>query len=327
MMSDEAIGAAQRLRHPIRVVARRTGISRHVLRAWERRYGVVAPGRTGGGQRVYSDADIERLKLLRQLVEAGWPISRAAELSEAELVQLAAEAVPARDGGSPGSAVAQAGGASGDGAAYVDSCLEAAARADYEVVRRVLVRAVVSLRPGDLLEQVIGPLLTEVGERWHRGELRAAQEHAVSVAVRSVLAFLLSAYEAELEAPLLVATTLEGDLHEFGALLASLVAAEAGWRVLYLGPSLPVDEIVDAAVAGGAAAVALSVVDGIGEAELVRELGRLRAGLPAAVRVLVGGRMAAAHRAAVARLEGVEPADLELLRRTLPRFTGGEVLA
>ena len=209
----------------------------------------------------------------------------------------------------------------------MDSCLEAAARADYEAVRRVLVRAVVSLRPGDLLEQVIGPLLTEVGERWHRGELRAAQEHAVSVAVRSVLAFLLSAYEAELEAPLLVATTLEGDLHEFGALLASLVAAEAGWRVLYLGPSLPVDEIVDAAVAGGAAAVALSVVDGIGEAELVRELGRLRAGLPAAVRVLVGGRMAAAHRAAVARLEGVEPADLELLRRTLPRFTGGEVLA
>jgi MerR family transcriptional regulator, light-induced transcriptional regulator len=64
--------------HPIGVVARRTGVSLHVLRAWERRYGVVEPVRTEGGQRLYSDADVARLRLLRQVTEAGRNISQVA---------------------------------------------------------------------------------------------------------------------------------------------------------------------------------------------------------------------------------------------------------
>src|SRR5512143_2420604 len=81
-------------RHPIRVVAQRTGLSGHVLRAWERRYHVVEPTRSEGGQRLYSEADIERLLLLRRLTEAGGAISQLAHLPSSELRRLA-EAVPA----------------------------------------------------------------------------------------------------------------------------------------------------------------------------------------------------------------------------------------
>ena len=82
-------------RHPVRLVASRTGLSPHVLRAWERRYGVVAPHRSAGGQRLYSDHDVERLRQLRQLTGRGHSISRIASLSLADLQRLEQLAPPA----------------------------------------------------------------------------------------------------------------------------------------------------------------------------------------------------------------------------------------
>lgn len=312
---DEMGEADREARHPIRVVARRTGVTAHLLRAWERRYAVVSPGRTEGGQRLYSDADIARLRLLRRAVDAGRGISQVAELSDAELSALVAQ------DDEPGGTVAAsgAGAAAGRaGAAYLAACVEAALRLDYDGVYRSLLRGMASLRPAEWLEEVVGPLLHEVGERWHRGELTASHEHAVSVAVGRVLAALLAAYESEAGAPLVVTSTLSGEAHEFGAVLASVMAAEAGWRVLYLGPSLPAEEIARTAVLTRAAAVAVSVVKDGGEAEVTQDLGALRDALPPSVRLLAGGRGATSHAAAVRRIGGIECGDLGLMR-ALPR--------
>ena len=79
------------LKHPIKVVAQRTGLSPHVIRAWERRYGVVSPARTEGNQRLYSTADIERLDLLRRATELGHNISHLAELPSLRLRRLLAD--------------------------------------------------------------------------------------------------------------------------------------------------------------------------------------------------------------------------------------------
>jgi methanogenic corrinoid protein MtbC1 len=136
----------------------------------------------------------------------------------------------------------------------------------------------------------MGPLLEEVGARWHRGELGPAQEHLVSVAVRRVLGWLLDTYEPGAGAPVVVATTLEGEQHEFGAMLASAVAAEEGWRVVYLGPALPVAEIAAAVRALGAGAVALSAVYMPAPAKLVAEVSALRGHLSPGVVLMVGGR-------------------------------------
>ena len=85
-------------RYPVRLVAVRTGLTPHVLRAWERRYGVVSPVRTDGGQRLYSDLDIERLRLLRRLTDRGHAIGRIASLPIAELARLDEEIGEAEEG-------------------------------------------------------------------------------------------------------------------------------------------------------------------------------------------------------------------------------------
>lgn len=313
-------------RHPIRVVARRTGITLHVLRAWERRYAVVEPGRTAGGQRLYSDADIERLKLLRDAVASGRSISQVAALDDDALAELVAQdrASGAGTGAAAGAAVPEPGNGT-EVARYLAASLQAAERMDDDALHRLLLRALVSLRPLDFIEGLIEPLLYEVGERWHRGQLRPSHEHAVSIAVRRVLTFLLSAYEPKADAPTLVTTTITGDPHEFGAMLASVLAGEAGWRVLYLGASLPADEIARAAAVSGASAVAVSAVDDRGAALLVREFGRLRAQLPGRVRLLAGGRAVAQYAAELAHIEGLEAIDLQALRELLP-VHGGEAV-
>ena len=100
---------SQTPRYPVRLVAVRTGLTPHVLRAWERRYGVVSPARTDGGQRLYSDLDIERLRLLRRLTDRGHAIRRIALLPIAELARLDEE-----------TGVIEKGAASADGASRAD---------------------------------------------------------------------------------------------------------------------------------------------------------------------------------------------------------------
>jgi MerR family transcriptional regulator, light-induced transcriptional regulator len=218
-------------RHPIGVVARRTGLTLHVLRAWERRYGVVAPERTAGGQRMYTDGDVARLRLLRLVTDAGRNISQVASLPDEELERLAAQD---RDAGGGEGKVQPSGPAT-----YRERSIAAAARLDGDAVHATLMRAVVSLRPTEFLDEVLMPLLQEVGELWHRGHLGPAQEHVVSVAARRVVSWLLDAYDAPAEAPAILVTTVAAEQHEFGALMASVVALDMGWRVSYLGPSLP----------------------------------------------------------------------------------------
>ncbi len=269
-------------RHPMGVVVQRTGLSSHAIRAWERRYGAVDPERTEGGQRLYTDAEVLRLRLLKKATEGGRSISTVAGLSTEELAALIGE-----DAQGEGSSA-------GRRSDYLSACLAAADRLDGQALREELMRAVVSLSAPVFVTRVVGPLLERVGELWEEGSMRPAQEHVVSTAVRQVLDWLLGRYEAPAEAPLMVACTPAGELHEFGAMLAAVVAADAGWRVLYLGPSLPAEEIAVAAEQSGASVVAVSVVDGEDEdvERSGRELVALRGALPDGVLMVAGGRRA-----------------------------------
>ncbi len=291
-------------RHPMGVVVQRTGLTSHAIRAWERRYGAVDPSRTEGGQRLYTDAQVLRLRLLKRATDGGRSISNVVSLSTEELASLIGE--DARLG-----ETASEPGRGG----YLESCLRAADRLDGQALREELMRAVVSLSAPVFITRVVGPLLQRVGELWEAGSMRPAQEHVVSTAVRQVLDWLLGRYEAPATAPLLVACTPAGELHEFGAMLAAVVAADSGWRVLYLGPSLPAEEIAVAAEQSGATAVAMSVVDGedVDRERAGRELESLRASLPKGVLLVVGGR-----RSAEVAPDGVTMVeDLDSLREVL----------
>jgi methylmalonyl-CoA mutase cobalamin-binding subunit len=311
-MTDDRSSADAR--HPIGVVARRTGISLHVLRAWERRYGLVSPVRTAGGQRLYSDGDIVRLKLLRQATEAGRPIGAVADVPTDELVALVGGDAPPPP--APG----------GNGAldeslrAVRGACMEAARSLDGPRLRALLMRSVVQLNPADFVDRVIAPLLEQVGDEWHRGALSPAHEHLVSVTVRHVLAWTLDTFEASREAPVLIVTTVAGETHELGAMLAAVVAAEEGWRALYLGPSLPAGDIAKTVDATGALGVAVSIV--YPDDEIAAKVGELRSALPSDRLLLAGGRGAVATRSALEAEGASVVADMPALREVLRTVHG-----
>jgi methanogenic corrinoid protein MtbC1 len=261
----------------IGAVAKLTGISLHLLRMWERRYRVVIPTRSEGGDRLYTQSDVERLRLIKRLYDAGHSIGRIARLSSEELAAMLPkpEPPPLRETTSDPPTEA------------VERFLDAISVMDMATAERVLSRAAMVLGPRDVALRVLVPVLREVGNRWEEGRFSIAQEHAAAAVLRSHLGSLMRAHAADPNAPAVVCTTPAGQLHEFGALVAALFMAAIGWRVIYLGPNLPAGEIVQAAATGEARVVLLSAL--MSEPNLARELQLIRAGLPSEVEVIIGG--------------------------------------
>lgn len=292
-------------KHPIQVVARRTGLSVDVIRVWERRYRAVSPGRTETRRRLYSDAEVNRLLLLRRATEAGRRIGDVAGLPTEELARLAAA-----DRGAE-----VTGGAEPDG--FVQSCLDAVERMDPTALEGELARAAVSLSLPALLEQVIAVFMREVGERWHRGELRVGQEHLASAVVRSFLGSLYSTSNMGGTGPALLVTTPLGQDHELGALMAAVLAAADGWRVVHLAPNTPAAEIVASAQRIGARAVALAVAYPQDDPRLAQELRLLRRQLPSEIAILVGGRASQGYTAALDEIGARRLDSLDQFRAAL----------
>jgi MerR family transcriptional regulator, light-induced transcriptional regulator len=269
-------------RYPVRLVALRTGLSPHVLRAWERRYRVVSPTRTDGGQRLYSDLDVERLLRLRRLTEQGHAIGRIALLPLPELLRLEDEA--------PADALEAA---SADAAEAATAALEATRHLDDLELQAVLERAAITLGVPVFLDEVVTPLLKRIGEGWSQHSVSVAQEHMASVIIRRVLGWLMRVYEVRNGAPRVVVVTPPHYAHELGALMAAASAAAQGWSVTYLGPDLPVADLVSAVGLSGARAVAISAVHQPQQGgDLLGVLRDIRARLPADVTLLVSGARA-----------------------------------
>lgn len=302
--TDEAPGATP-THYPMRVVTRRTGLTPDVLRVWERRYGVVKPTRSEGGQRLYSVQDLERLTALSRLVRAGHRIAMLAPLGERDLDRLLDESTGATAVGQDERA-----------AEIVARALDAAARFDDAQLEHALRVAALSFTPDEWIETIVHPFLVEVGERWHRGEMTPANEHLASATVRDTLGWVLASLEPMGDAPVLVAATPAGEMHEFGALMCAVIAARAGWRVRYLGPNLPAEVLADCAKVTGARAVALSIVHA-SEDPIMKEIRRLRSLLPREVSLVVGGRGAAQRARSLAELEVAAPGDASALREHL----------
>jgi DNA-binding transcriptional MerR regulator len=301
-------------RHPIRVVSRRTGLTPAVLRAWERRYDVVHPSRSEGGQRLYSDLDVRRLALIAQALEAGRSIRHVAPLSLEELERLVDEDAVSRPAVVAGRA--REPGAT-DPASILATCMQAIETLNTTQLDSQLLRAAVLLTPEVLLDQVILPLLQRVGLLWEHGVVGPATEHAASVSVRRFLDWLRDTTEVSSEAPILVCATPSGHRHEFGALIAAAVGALHGWRSSFLGPDLPPEEIAAATRQLGADAVAVSAVFPVDDPTLGPQIARLVTLVPEGVPVYVGGPATRAWANDLVREGAVVLSDLSDLRRQL----------
>ena len=299
----------------VRMVARRTGLTPDVLRAWEKRYGAVKPGRSAGGQRVYDAESVERLLLLSRAVGEGRSISQVATLDTEALRGLvaadsrAAVAHRVHDSSRPAVEAGQA----------IDAAEEAIERLDAYSLESVLRRAVFRLGADEMIDAVVTPLFTLIGERWHAGELRPSHEHLATAVIRKTLDWMFAQTAPPVTAPSMVVATPSGQVHEMGAMLAAAAAASRGWRVIYLGANLPASDIAAAATQANARAVALSVVHPADDRALPGELRALRAALPRETALLVGGAAASAdgYRGALRSARATELASLAALREWL----------
>ena len=281
-------------RHPIRVVAERTGLTPATLRAWERRYSAVAPNRSPGAQRLYSDADIQRLRLIARLSAIGFSLAELAQSSTTSLARMARQSLP-----DP---------ADGDGAledaranASINRMLSDTRALDPASLRASLTQSIFTLGPRVALDAVVSPFLEQIGIAWSCGETSVAQEHLASAVVRDVLGWVMQNAAATEDAPTLVATTVAEEQHEFGAMMAGAAAALAGWRVVYLGPNLPAAEIARIARDAGARAVLLSVVNPQPTRSLRDEFTALRSGAGKRIPIIAGGASATDHKLTMGR--------------------------
>lgn len=306
-----------RPRHPIQVVARRTGLSADVIRAWERRYRAVSPQRTQIGRRLYSDHDLDRLALLRRAIHAGRRIGDVAQLSHAELARLvagdatAAAQVPSAPGQATASAVTEK---------HVDTCLRAVIAMRPDVLESALASAAVAFSQPIVLEEIVAPLLHYIGEECRVGSLRSSQEHTASAVIRAFLSQLLAGTQAVANAPVILVGSPMGQNHELGALMAAVAAASEGWKVIYLGPNLPADEIAYAANQTNARVVALSIVYPVDDVRLPDELRRLRAQMPKDTVIIVGGNGSAGYAHALEEVGAIRPQNLDDFRVNLQKL-------
>ena len=259
-------------KYPIRAISKLTGISIDTLRAWERRYQAVTPSRDDRG-RLYSEADIARLRLLHQAVLSGHSIGRAVALSNAELQRLQRPAAV-----TPSPAVPPL---------HTDF-RAALARFDGVAVDRELARLAAVMAPADLVRDVLLPTLREVGDEWYRGQDGIAREHLMSAALRHLLGSFLRLHAHPEAAVRLLFATPSGDRHEIGTLGAAMLAASRGLCVSYLGPDLPATQILEAVRAAGNVSVLVLGVTLPGRL-LARELRTIVRHLPSGIELWAGG--------------------------------------
>jgi DNA-binding transcriptional MerR regulator len=207
-------------------LSKRAGVSPELLRAWERRYGLLRPARSAGGLRLYSPADVERVALMRQHLADGMAAAEAAALAvrdrvDEEAARTALHPAAMRD----------------ELATALDAFDEPRAQA---ILDRLLALATVET----LLAEVVVPYLQELGERWKRGDASVAQEHFASGVLRGRLLGLARGWGLGL-GPVAVLACLPGEQHDLGLIAFGLALRSQGWRIVYLGPDSPLDTVAD----------------------------------------------------------------------------------
>lgn len=263
--------------YSIKAVSQATGLTVATLRAWERRYRVVVPQRDDLGRRVYRPEDVLRLRRLREATERGHPIGRLVQMDEPGLIQLLHEP------GVQTPAVAAP-------SAFAQRILEAAERYSSASCEQALTLAISLLSPARLIDDVLEPLLRELGERWHSGRFSIAQERMVSTSVRKHIGLIVETYDRMARRQSIVFATLPGERHELGLLMSAMICASHGFKVHYLGPDLPAAEIARYSREVGAALVALSVILPESTPALASQLEVIRAALGPDVPVWIGGQ-------------------------------------
>ena len=302
----------QMYKYPIKVVSQMTGLSVFVIRAWEKRYNVVNPSRTETNRRLYSEEDIEKLKLLNEAVQKGHNIGGIAKLSLDELRSILERKHPISEQSYKSPVEIPF-----DINSIVENCIEAIKAYDGRTLEAILLKASSKMTQPQLIENLIITLVYKVGDLWHDGIIRVANEHLATAVIRSFLTNLIEQHIPSENAPIIISATPRGQDHELGALIAGVVAASLGWKVIYLGPNLPVEEIAAVTESLESRVVALSIVYPGDDPQLKKELLNLKRMLPKNISLFVGGKAADGYLDVLDEIGAIRVKDTKQLRYEL----------
>jgi DNA-binding transcriptional MerR regulator len=271
MYKVEAMATNELLR--IGELSKRSGVSPELLRAWERRYGLLRPQRSPGGLRLYTPQDLDRVRAMQRHLTDG--------LAAAEAAALASRGNPETEAAAPPLVPI----------ALRDELRDALDRFDEPAAQAVLDRLLASLTPDHVLSDVVMPYLEELGDRWQRGEASIAQEHFASSVIRGRLLGLARGWGRGV-GPLALLACLPGEHHDLGLIVLGLALRARGWRITYMGQDTPLATLADAAADLDPTLIVLSAVS---EKLVPSALPELRA-LAARFRVALGGAAAASRQ-------------------------------
>lgn len=282
----------------IAAVERDTGLSKDTLRVWERRYGFPVPARDAAGEREYPLPQVEKLRAIKRLMDAGHRPGRIVPLPMSQLQLLTEQtlAQPQR-----GAAVALD---SDDLRAH----LALIGRHDMVSLRGSLALLVAQVGVSRFVHEVVAPLNVAVGDAWLRGDLQVFEEHLYTETVQSVLRQVIGSLPPASAAtrPRVLLTTFPGESHALGLLMAQAVLALDGCHCISLGTQTPIWDIVLASTGLSIDIVALSFTACLNPNQVVDGLAEMRSKLPGAVDVWAGGSAPVLHRR---RVPGVQPMD------------------
>lgn len=284
----------------IAAVERDTGLSKDTLRVWERRYGYPVPERDALGERAYPLEQVEKLRVVKRLLDGGHRPGRVVRLSMAELQRLSDTMPDSRRDAAVLSL-----------AADLQVYLAMIRGHDVGGLRRMLSQALVRVGMARFISEVVSPLNTLIGEAWMRGQLEIFEEHATTESIQVVLRQAIATVPEPVgpDRPRVLLGTLPGEPHGLGLLMAEAMLAVEGARCLSLGVQTPVWDLVLASRAYACDVVALSFTGCMNPNTVIAGLAELRAKLPAAVELWAGGMAPVLHRRPVAGVHALATFD------------------
>lgn len=220
-------------------LSRRSGVSPELLRAWERRYGLLKPARSDGGLRLYTEEDLARVRVMQHHLGAGFAAAEAARLASTSALE------PPEAAAAPRAARAQ--------------LEEAFAAMDEPAAQSALDSLFAATTLDTALREVVIPYLHDLGERWARGEASVTEEHFATAVLRGRLLGFARDWARGLGAPCLLACA-PGEQHDLGLIVFGLALRTRGWRIGYLGADTPIESVASAAESFGPDYVVISSV-------------------------------------------------------------------
>ncbi|HLX27743.1 MAG TPA: MerR family transcriptional regulator [Casimicrobiaceae bacterium] len=261
----------------ISAVERETGLSKDVLRMWERRYGFPKPARDDNGERQYTPAETSKLRAIKRLMDVGARPGKIIRLSLAELNALADARAPLRR--------------DVRAAASDQDIVAMLLMHDISVLQHALAQWLMRDGLQRFVVETLAPLNRTVGEAWVRGELHVFEEHLFTEQVQASLRTAINTFPRRSSHPRVLLTTLPGEQHGLGLLMIEALLVAEGAHCVSLGPQTPLDEIRLAAVAHGVDVVALSFSSAFPVRQAADGLARLRRHLPSSIALWAGGDM------------------------------------